>query len=206
MNLEAPLQDGERMLAHIWKAMAFRGALGIAFAAVVLIWPGIGLTALIALFGAYALVSGFATIGGAFSVPGVAGGRRAWLAFEGLLGVAVGVIVFLWPGLSALGLLYAIAAWAIALGFMEAGLAFALPVSGGRAFMLVLGGLLSVAFGVVMFSHPGAGALALLALIAAFALVTGITRIAYAIELRRIAGEVQQHVRPRFSVKSLAHH
>jgi uncharacterized membrane protein HdeD (DUF308 family) len=200
MKLEAQLKEGERTLAHIWKATVLRGALAIAFAVIILIWPNIGLSALIALFGAYALVSGATTILGAFSVP-VRGGRRAWLVIEGLLGLAVGVVVFVWPDLSALGLLYAIGAWAIALGIFEIALAFVLPLSGGRSLLVVLGGLLSVAFGVIMFAHPGAGAVALLALIAAFALVTGAMQIAFALELRRVVVELEQRVRPHATAK-----
>jgi uncharacterized membrane protein HdeD (DUF308 family) len=195
MNLETHLKEGEQALARIWKVTALRGAVAIAFAVVILIWPNIGLTALIALFGAFALVSGLATIAGAFNLP-IRGGERAWLVFEGLLGIAVGVVVFVWPDLSALGLLYAIAAWAIAMGVFEIALAFALPLSGGRSLLVVLGGLLSVAFGVIMFGQPGAGAVALLALIAAFALVTGVMQIAFALELRRVVAELEQRVRP----------
>jgi uncharacterized membrane protein HdeD (DUF308 family) len=195
MNLETQLQEGEQELAHIWKVTALRGALAIAFAVVILIWPNIGLATLIALFGAFALVSGVSTIAGAFSVP-IARGRRAWLVFEGLLGIAVGVAVFVWPDLSALGLLYAIAAWAIALGVFEIALAFDLALSSGRSLLLALSGVLSVAFGVIMFAHPGAGAVALLALIAAFALVTGAMQIAFALELRRVAHELEDRARP----------
>jgi uncharacterized membrane protein HdeD (DUF308 family) len=151
-------------------------------------------------FSANALVSGAATILGAFGVP-VRGGRRAWLVIEGLLGLAVGVVVFVWPDLSALGLLYAIGAWAIALGIFESALAFVLPLSGGRSLLIVLGGLLSVAFGVIMFAHPGAGAVALLALIPAFALVTGAMQIAVALELRRVVVELEQRVRPQATAK-----
>ncbi len=204
MNLEAHLQEGERTLAHIWKATAFRGAVAIAFSAVIVIWPKIGLTALIALFGAFALVSGIATIAGAFSVP-LPGKRRAWLVVEGLLGVAVGVVVFIWPGLSALGLLYAIAAWAIAIGVVEIVLSFSLPISGRRSLLLGLSGLLAIAFGVIMFAEPGAGAIALLALIAAFALVSGVMQIAYAFELRRVAGELERPFRPRTTAKPITH-
>ena len=202
MNLETHLQEGERALAHIWKVTALRGIVAIAFAVVILVWPNVGLTALIALFGAFALVSGLATIAGAFSLP-IRGGQRAWLVVEGMLGVAVGVVVFIWPALSALGLLYAIAAWAIALGIFEIALAFVLPISGGRSLLVVLGGLLSVAFGVVMFAHPGAGAVALLALIAAFALVTGVMQIAFALELRRIVAALEQRVRPHATAKPM---
>jgi uncharacterized membrane protein HdeD (DUF308 family) len=195
MNPETQLQEGEQALAHIWKTTALRGALAIAFAVVILIWPNIGLATLIALFGAFALVSGVSTIAGAFSVP-VTRGRRAWLVVEGLLGIAVGVAVVFWPDLSALGLLYAIAAWAIALGVFEIALAFDLPLSSGRSLLLALSGVLSVIFGVIMFAHPGAGAVALLALIAAFALVTGAMQIAFAVELRRAGHELGDRARP----------
>ena len=202
MNPKAQLQEGERALAHIWKVTALRGALAIAFAVVILVWPNIGLTALIALFGAFALVSGFATIAGAFNLP-LRGGERAWLVFEGLLGVGLSVVVFVWPGLSALGLLYAIGAWAIVFGILDITLAFAFPLSGRRSLLAVLGGLLSIAFGVIMFVHPGAGAVALLALIAAFALVTGVMQIAFALELRRVVGELEQRVRPHATAKAV---
>jgi uncharacterized membrane protein HdeD (DUF308 family) len=202
MNLETQLKEGERTLARIWKVTALRGVVAIAFAVVILIWPSIGLATLIALFGALALVSGTATIAGAFNLP-IRRGERAWLVVEGLLGIAVGVVVFVWPDLSALGLLYAIAAWAIAMGVFEIALAFVLPLSGGRSLLVVLGGLLSVAFGVIMFGHPGAGAVALLALIAAFALVTGVMQIAFALELRRVVVELEQRVRPHATATSV---
>ncbi|MDX6454594.1 MAG: hypothetical protein QOD48_701 [Gaiellaceae bacterium] len=204
MNLETQLKEGERTLARIWKVTALRGVLAIAFAVVILIWPSIGLTALIALFGAFALVSGVGTIAGAIPIP-MERRQRIWLDIEGLLGVAGGIDVFVWPDLSALGLLYAIAAWAIAMGIFEIGLAFELPLGGRRALLLGLGGLLSIAFGVIMFAEPGAGAVALLALIAAFALVTGITRIAFAIELRRVLGELEHGLRPRPKAKPVTH-
>jgi uncharacterized membrane protein HdeD (DUF308 family) len=195
MNLRTQLQEGEQELTHIWKVTALRGALAIAFAVVILIWPSIGLATLIALFGAFALVSGLTTIAGAFSVP-FGRERRAWLVVEGLIGVAVGVAVFIWPDLSALGLLYAIAAWSIALGIFEITLAFDLPLSSGRSVLLALTGVLSIGFGVIMFAHPGAGAVALLGLISAFALVTGAMQIAFALELRRAGHELEDRVRP----------
>jgi uncharacterized membrane protein HdeD (DUF308 family) len=195
MNLRTQLQEGEQELTHIWKVTALRGALAIAFAVVILIWPNIGLATLIALFGAFALVSGVTTIAEAVNVP-IARGRRALLVLEGVMGVAIGVAVVIWPDLSALGLLYAIAAWSIALGIFEIALAFDLPLSGERSLLLALGGVLSIGFGAIMFAHPGAGAVALLALIAAFALVTGAMQIAFALELRRAGQELEDRVRP----------
>lgn len=204
MNLESQLKEGERALAHIWKLTALQGVVAIAFAVLILVWPSIGLATLIALFGAFALVSGVATIVEAVRTP-MERRQRIWLLIQGLLGIAVGVVVFVWPDLSALGLLYAIAAWAIAMGIIEIALAFELPLSGRRALLLGLGGLLSIAFGVIMFAKPGAGAIALLALVAAFALVTGIMLIAFAIELRQIVGELEHRARPHATAKPATH-
>ena len=204
MNPEAQLQETERTLGHMWKSMIVSGIVAIAFAVLILVWPNIGLATLIALFGAFALVSGIATIVGAFSVS-LPSNQRVGLVLQGLLGIAVGVVVFVWPDLSALGLLYAIAIWAIALGIFEIVLAFDLPLSGKRALLLGLGGLLSIAFGVIMFAKPGAGAVAVLALIAAFALVSGIMEIACALELRRVAGEFEERVKPFIRPKPVTH-
>jgi uncharacterized membrane protein HdeD (DUF308 family) len=204
MTLEAQVHEGERALARLWKTMALGGALAIAFSVVIVVWPNISLSVLIGLFGAFALVSGITTIAGAFNVP-VPGKQRAWIVIQGLLGVAVAVVVFVWPDLSALGLLYAIGAWAIAAGIAEIALAFELPISGSRSLLLGLGGLLSIAFGVIMFAEPGAGAIAVLALIAAFLLVTGVMQVAYALELRRVVGELEERVRTPFGPTPVTH-
>jgi len=203
MNLEAHLEEGEQIVARLWKVTALRGILAIAFAVIILVWPSIGLTALIALFGAFALVSGVTTIVGAFSVD-MGAGDRTWLVVDGLLGIAVGVVVFVWPGLSALGLLYAIAAWAIATGILEMSLALVAPLSGGRRLLLLLGGLFSIVFGVIMFGPPGAGAVALLVVIGAFAVVSGVMQIALAVELRGVAAEMKRH-RPLTKSHAAAH-
>ena len=204
MNLETQIQEGERTLARIWKVMALNGVLAIAFSVVIVVWPSIGLSALIALFGAFALVSGVSTIVEAIREP-VERRQQIGLVVQGLLGVAVGVVVFVWPDLSALGLLYAIAAWAIATGIVGIALAFELPLSGNRSLLLGLSGLLSIAFGVIMFAEPGAGAIALLALIAAFALVTGVMQVVFALELRRVVNELERPLRPHTTAKPVTH-
>lgn len=179
--------------------------LAIVFGVAALIWPSIGLSTLIALFAAFALASGIVAIYGAFTAP-ISNSQRGWLAFDGVLAIAVGVVVLVWPDLSGRALLFAIAAWAVASGVLELVYgAVVLPVTGGRSLLLMLWGVVSVAFGVVMFAKPGTGALALLALIAAFAIVTGIVQIAYAIELRRMAGEVKHRFEPRAATKPVTH-
>src|SRR6478735_6530332 len=122
-----------------------------------------------------------------YSFTAEANGERGWLIFSGLLGIAVGIMVLVWPNISELALLYVIGAYAIVLGIVAVVGAFWLPIDGGDTALLILSGLVSIAFGVVMFAKPGDGALVTLALIAAFALVTGITELIVAIGGKRLA-------------------
>jgi uncharacterized membrane protein HdeD (DUF308 family) len=165
-------------------ALGLNGVLSVAVGVVILVWPGISLFALTILFGAYALATG--VIGLASALGGSYRSERGWLVVSSLLGIAVGVIVLVWPDISALALLYVIGAYAVVLGLIAIYGAFTLPLDGGDSALLGLSGLVSILFGVVMFAKPGDGALVLLALIAAFALVTGITEIVVAIGAKRI--------------------
>jgi len=74
----------------------------------------------------------------------------------------------------------------VALGIISVGGAFWLPIDGGDSALLVVSGLVSILFGIVIFAKPGAGALVLLALIAAFALATGITQLVFGIGGKRL--------------------
>jgi len=177
-------------------ALGINGALSVAFAVVILVWPGISLYALVLLFGAFSLASGIVTLGTA--ITGRMKEGRGWLALSGLAGIAVGVLVFSWTGMSALALLYVIGAYAIVLGIIAAGGAFWLPLDGGDRALLLLAGFVSILFGIVMFAKPGDGALVLLALIAAFALVSGISELVVAIGGQRLLErEVKSALTPK---------
>jgi len=165
--------------------LGLNGLLSIALGIVILVWPGISLNALTILFGAYALASG--VVGLFYSFTAGADGERGWLVLNGLLGIAVGIIVLVWPSISALALLYVIGAYAVALGIIAVGGAFWLPIGGGDTALMILSGLVSILFGIVIFAQPGDGALVTLALIAAFLLVTGITELVVAIGGERLA-------------------
>ena len=177
-------------------ALGINGALSVAFAVVILIWPGISLFALVLLFGAFSLASGIVMLGTA--ITGRMKEGRGWLVLSGLAGIAVGVLVFSWTGMSALALLYVIGAYAIVLGIIGAGGAFWLPLGGGDRALLLLAGFVSILFGIVMFAKPGDGALVLLALIAAFALVSGISELVAAIGGQRfLEREVKRALTPK---------
>jgi uncharacterized membrane protein HdeD (DUF308 family) len=173
---------GTQLTKMRW-ALGLNGLLSIAVGVVILLWPGISLYALTILFGAYALATGVVGLYYSFTA---AKGERGWLIVSSLLGIAVGVMVLLWTNISALALLYVIGAYAIALGIIAVGGAFWLPIDGGDTALMILSGMVSILFGIVIFARPGTGALVTLALIAAFALVTGITELVVAIGGKRL--------------------
>jgi uncharacterized membrane protein HdeD (DUF308 family) len=191
-------QVGSDMNRVRW-ALGINGALSVALGVIILIWPGISLHALVILFGAFSLANGIISLGVAIS--GRVREGRGWLALAGIAGIAVGVLVFLWTDMSALALLYVIGAYAVVLGVIAIGGAFWLPLDGGDRALSTLTGIVSIVFGIVMFAKPGDGALVLLALIAAFALVRGISELVVAIGWKRLLEyEVKRpisHAKPR---------
>jgi len=176
-------------------ALGISGALSIALGVVILVWPSISLYALVLVFGAFALARGIVGLATAFASPIREG--RGWLVFWSLISIAAGVIVFFNTDMSALALLYVIGAYAIVLGVMTVGGAFWLPLSGGDSTVLALTGVVSVVFGIVMFAKPGDGALVLLGLIAAYALIVGLAEITVAIGGERLVRSLaRQYVVP----------
>ena len=183
-------------LTKVRWALGLNGVLAIAVGVLILVWPGISLFALTIVFGAYTLATGVIGFFAAFS--GSNGGERGWLIVSSLLGIAVGVMVLVWPNISALALLYVIGAYAVALGIIAIGGAFWLPIDGSDTALMILSGLISILFGIVIFARPGAGALVVLALIAAFALITGITEVVVAIGGKRLFNyEVKHALTPK---------
>jgi uncharacterized membrane protein HdeD (DUF308 family) len=170
-------------LARNWWLVALRGMIAILFGVLTILNPAISLAALILLFGAYALADGV------FSVIAAITRRKnepRWVALlvSGILGVLIGVATFLMPSVTALALLYIIAAWAVVRGVFEIAAAIQLRKVIEGEFWLILAGVMSVAFGVLMFLFPGAGALAVLLWIGVFAIVFGVVLLALALRLR----------------------
>jgi uncharacterized membrane protein HdeD (DUF308 family) len=171
-------------LARNWWALALRGVAGVIFGIVTLVAPGISLAALILLFAAYAFVDGVFAIASAFRRRGT-GGERWWLVLlEGVAGVATGILTVLWPGLTAFVLLYVIAAWALVTGGFEIAAAIRLRRAIEGEWLLALSGIASIVLGALLVVFPGAGALALVLWIGAYALVSGVLLIALGLRLR----------------------
>jgi uncharacterized membrane protein HdeD (DUF308 family) len=135
------------------------------------------------LYGAFALIDGVLALAASFTsrsdtVP------RWWLVLTGILGIAAGLIAMFWPGITALVLIMFIGAWAIVRGVMEILAAIQLRKQIEGEWLLVLAGVLSVLFGLGVLIFPGTGALALIWLIAIYAIAIGIVMIMLALRLR----------------------
>ena len=187
------MSEGERLLARVWKIIAANGVAGILFGFVLIVWPDIGLTTIVTIVAVYALVRGSLSGVAAFLTP-LQRNERGWLVLEAVLGLAIGIALLVWNDISAQALLYVVAAWAIVIGVLVLAVAFELPLSGGRRLLLVLNGLVTLAFGAVMFIDPDAGAVAIVALLAAFFVVIGVMQVGFALDLRSVAREVRQHL------------
>jgi uncharacterized membrane protein HdeD (DUF308 family) len=171
-------------LKRVRWSLGINGALSIALAVLILIWPGISLFALAIVFGAFTAANGVVGLIAAIRGPAISG--RGWVVLSSLISIAFGVVVLVRTDISALALLYVVGAYAISLGIITIGGGFWLPLDGGDRALLTLTGMVSVLFGIVMFAKPGAGALVLLALIAAYELVKGVSELVVSIGWKRL--------------------
>jgi len=159
-------------LAKNWWLLLLRGIAAIIFGLLAFAWPGLTLVTLILFYGAFVLVDGVLAVIAA--ITGGVPGSRWWLAIIGLLGIAAGLVTFMMPGLTAVLLLLFIAGWAIATGVFQIIGAIKLRKEIDNEWLLILGGIISVLFGVSMMLAPGAGALALVWVIGAYSVVIGV--------------------------------
>jgi uncharacterized membrane protein HdeD (DUF308 family) len=180
---ESSVFVGLDVLARNWWAVVLRGVAGIVFGILAFVMPVVTLAALVLLFGAYALVDGVFNIVAA--VTGRSGARSWWaLLLEGLVSVAAGLVAFFLPGLTALTLAYLIGIWAIVTGVLEIVAAVRLRRVIENEWWLGLGGVVSVLFGILLLVAPGAGALAMVFWIGAYALVFGAILVVLGFRLR----------------------
>jgi uncharacterized membrane protein HdeD (DUF308 family) len=181
--------DGNARIAELlrqgWSLLLMRGIAAIAFGILTFARPGISLAAVVLLFGAYALIDGVLAVW-----TGISGrhNREYWwvLVLVGVAGVLIGFMTFATPGITALGLLIYIATWAIARGVLEiaAGVRVRKVISG--EWRLILAGVASVLFGALLMTHPHDGALAMLWMIALYALVIGVLLVMFSFKARKL--------------------
>ena len=182
------------MLKSLSTSLIVRGLLALVVGVVALAWPGVTVLALVVVFAVYAFVTAGLQALQAFS------SRTAGPVFGhlllGLIDIAAGVIALAWPAPTALVLVLVVASWAIVTGALEVFAAFRSGEEAGTRAMFILGGLVSTAFGVVLFAHPDSGAITLALLFGLFNLISGTWMIVHGIELRGTDARLRSLVRP----------
>src|SRR5215212_4271396 len=166
-----------------WRALALRGLVGLLFGLVVLFWPGLVLTVLAVLFGVYAGLDGAITFVPALRSPD-RGAQRSLPLAEGAVGIIAGVIALLWPGLSATGLVYVIAGWALATGVLKILTAIVLRAEVDNGWLLAGSGALSALFGILLAALARSEVPFLAPFIGGFAVIVGLALVVFAFRLR----------------------
>ncbi|MCC6888790.1 MAG: HdeD family acid-resistance protein [Hyphomicrobiales bacterium] len=172
-----------RGLARNWWLEVLRGVAAIAFGVLAFVWPGLTLLTLVLFYGAFVLVDGVLALTAA--VKGGNPAPRWWLALVGVAGVVAGGLTLVWPGITAFVLLIFIASWAIVLGIFEIVGAIRLRKEISGEWLLILNGVLSVLFGLLLLWRPGLGALAVVWIIGTYAILLGAIYIAFGLKLRK---------------------
>ena len=172
-------------LGRNWWLLLVRGLVAIVFALLTWAQPGVSLAALVLVFGIYVLADGLL---GVWSAIAKRRDNRHWwlLLLWGLVGIVVGVMTFIMPGITGLVLLMYIAAWAVITGVLQIVAAIRLRKEIKGEWLMILSGLVSVAFGVLLFLQPGAGALAVAWIIAAYAFILGVLMVLLAFKVRKL--------------------
>ena len=189
--------DMDKAVTRSSTFLALGGLAAIAFGILLLVRPGIGLVALLALFGAFALVYGALSL--AAGLSHLAHRSTDWVPYVlgGLAGIAIGAIAFLRPDITAVALLYLIAAWAIVTGIFE--IVSAVNASGpaSNRWWLGIAGLLSIAFGILLAFWPASGVLAVVWLIGIYSIVLGLMRVMFAVRVHNLQSRMRRAVYDR---------
>lgn len=175
------------LLFRNWWVALVRGVVGIVFGIVTLIAPGPSLAAMVLVFGAYSFADGVLLL---ISVIRRRDGQPpAWvLVLEGVADIGIGVVALFWPGITALGLLWVVAAWALVTGTFEIVAAIRLRKAIKGEWLLALSGVLSIGLGIALIAFPVAGLLTLVWLTGAYALLSGMALVLLSLRLRAWRG------------------
>jgi uncharacterized membrane protein HdeD (DUF308 family) len=174
-------------MARHWWMFALRGAFAILFGILIVLFPSIAITTFVLLFALYAIMNGVFAIWSVFQNESSA---QRWLHIaEGVISILAGIGAFLYPGMTALIMLYIIAIWSIVTGGIQIWLAIQLRKEIEGEFWLGLSGLLSVIFGIILILFPGTGVLAVLLIISAYAVVFGVMLVMLSLKLKSLHDE-----------------
>jgi uncharacterized membrane protein HdeD (DUF308 family) len=172
-----------------WWAYAIQGLAALIFGILTLVWPSISLVVMIALFGAFAVVTGVMLIAASFNA---AKRHLHWgsLLAVGILDVAAGVVTWFWPGLTALALLYLVVAWAAVTGVIYIVASVEMRDAIPHSWLMTLTGVLSLVLAVVLAVDPRDGILSLVWVVGLYAIIGGIAELAFAFHVHSLQDSV----------------
>ena len=178
------------LLAQLWWTFVIRGVLGIIFGVVVILFPGIGLVAVVALFAAWALIGGISSLIGSWRSRG----QKDWWVgvVEGLVGIAAGIVAILLPTAAGLALLFVVAGWAIVIGVLQIWMAIRLREQITGELWMGLSGVVSILFGLLLVIFPGTGILSVLFLVGIFSILMGVAMVLLGWRLRGIHAQAKR--------------
>jgi uncharacterized membrane protein HdeD (DUF308 family) len=192
--------DGqEEIMAHLmettWWVLIVRGVAGIVFGVLALMWPVLTLLLLVAMFAAYAIISGVAAVAGVLRAHKAGHPTKdGWMVvLLGLVAIAAGIVAIVWPAITALALVLIMGVNALFVGILDISIAIRHRRAMRGAWMMVLAGIVSILFGIAVIAVPGAGALALVWLISLYAIVTGVLLLAMGVQARKGASQPYDH-------------
>jgi uncharacterized membrane protein HdeD (DUF308 family) len=173
----------KELLARSWWMLALQGLVAVLFGMLALLWPGLTLLWLVALFAAYAIISGAVALYGA--VTNRTMDKGWWLILLlGLVSVAAGVLAIFYPDLTALALVLLMGVNALFTGALQIAVAIRVRKAVRNEWLLVLAGIASIVFGGFVLAFPGAGALALVWLVSFYAVLSGVLLLSLAFRVK----------------------
>lgn len=180
-------------IASKWWLLLLRGLAAIIVGIIAFIQPGSALIALVLVLGAYSFIAGVIALMAA--AAGVAGDRWWALLLEGVIGVVAALLIWSWPIASTIAFVYFVAAWLILTGIVQIAAGVQLRDVISTEWLYILGGLISIAFGVWVFRSPAQGAIATAFLFGWYFLLYGILQTAVAFRLRSLYGTIAKAVK-----------
>jgi uncharacterized membrane protein HdeD (DUF308 family) len=177
-------------LARNWWVVLIRAGCAVLFGIITLFWPDVTITVLVLLFGAYALIDGAAWLAAAVLAKRGQVESRVWLGVKGVAGVTIGIVTFVWPGITAYALVLLIAFWAIISGLLEIVTGWLMRRSARNEWLIIVAGALTVVIGLLLLVRPDETTETVAQIIGAFALIFGLVLIPTALRLRALHNEI----------------
>lgn len=181
-----------KAVAANWWVMFLRGIFAVLMGVLAVMWPGITLVSLLFVYGVFVIADGLTAIW----IGVMARHERGFwweMVVGGVIAILAGLVVALWPGMTAIIFVTIIGVFAIARGFVEIFAAIQLRKVIEDEWMLILSGVVSLLFGGMLIARPGEGAIAMVLLIGAFMIAVGIMTIGLALRLRHLSKRLHEH-------------